>query len=309
MPKNQPTVSVIIPARDADKSLPLALESVARQSYPDLEVIVAAADEVTADVARSAGVTVVENPAQTTPVGLNLAFSASDGDVIVRCDAQSILPPDYVRMAVVAMERTGAAAVGGMQVPIGNTPWEIAIAEAMTSPLGAGDARYRIGGDEGPAETVYLGVYRRSAIEAVGGFDEEFVRTQDYELNHRLIESGEVVWFEPALRVGYRPRGSLRDLASQYFEYGRAKRQFSQKHPGSLRLRQWAAPAVLIGLTATLIGSIWLRPLLVFPGLYGVALIVAGMSSKAAWLRVASALFAMHVSWGTGFLLRPPRER
>ena len=47
--------------------------------------------------------------------------------------------------------------------------------------LGAGDARYRLGGVEGPVDTVFLGVFRREALEAVGGFDEKSRRA------HRCI--------------------------------------------------------------------------------------------------------------------------
>ncbi|MDX1469799.1 MAG: glycosyltransferase family 2 protein, partial [Acidimicrobiia bacterium] len=217
----QPTVSVIIPARDAAETLPKTLRAINKQGYPDVvEVIVAAADAETARVAAEEGARVVDNPFATTPAGLNLAIRASSGEVVVRCDAHAVLPPDYVSRAVETMARTGAENVGGMQVPVGTTPWEKAIAAAMSSPLGAGDARYRIGGKEGPAETVYLGVFRRETLERLGGFDERFLRAQDYELNHRIIGSGGLVWFDPELRVEYRPRGSLGSLARQYFQYG-----------------------------------------------------------------------------------------
>lgn len=303
MPANQPTVSVIIPARDAVESLPVALKAVTRQSYPHVEVVVAAADEATANVARAAGVIVVENPTGTTPAGLNLALAASSGDVIVRCDARSILPPDYVSKAVATLERTGAANVGGMQVPVGNTAWETAIARAMASPWGSGDARYRVGGEEGTAETVYLGVFRRTAIEAVGGFDEAFVRTQDYELNHRLIESGETVWFDPELKVGYRPRASLGELARQYFDYGRAKRQFSRKHRGSLRPRQMVAPLLVLVLVVSLVAAIWWPVTLVAPILYVLASIAVSVGAGGSLWRVSASLVTMHISWGLGFII------
>jgi len=181
---NLPTVSVIIPARNAREQLPRALDSVFAQTYSNIiDVVVADADDSAAGLANPK-VVVLPNPAGTTPAGLNLAIAASTGEVVVRCDAQSSLPEDYVEKAVDVLENTGAANVGGMQVPIGETAWERAIAAAMSSPWGAGDARYRIGGAAGAAETVYLGVFRRDALEEVGGFDEDFTRTQDYELNH-----------------------------------------------------------------------------------------------------------------------------
>lgn len=308
MTANPPPVSVIIPARDSADSLGRALEAIARQTYPNiLEVVVAAADHESAQVARDHGARVVENPEGLTPIALNRAIAASTGDIVLRCDSRSVLPPTYAERAVDTMQRTGADVVGGMQVPTGLSYWEKAIAAAMSSPLGAGDARYRLGGEEGPVETVYLGVFKRSILDRVGGFDESFVRTQDYELNHRVIESGGVVWFDPELRVEYRPRGSLRALARQYFDYGKAKRRFDRKHPGNLKWRQLAAPGVVVALVASLaLAPMWPAVLSV-PAVYLAALVLAALGqaprARSAALGVPAALLTMHITWGLGFLV------
>jgi succinoglycan biosynthesis protein ExoA len=303
VPDNKPTVSVIIPARDAAGPLTLALAAISKQTYENIvDVVVAAADEPTAAVARDAGATVVDNPGGSTPAGLNRALQASSGDVVVRCDAHSIFPPRYIEDAVSALLAGNAVNVGGMQVPVCETAWECAIAAAMSSRWGAGDARYRVGGSPGPVETVYLGVFKREAINEVGGFDEEFERTQDYELNHRLIQAGGTVWFDPKLRVAYRPRGSLGELARQYFEYGRAKRQFDHKHPGNLKTRQLAAPALILILALSLVLSL-LWPLALFvPAVYLLGLTLVSLGRPASFWRIAASLATMHISWGIGFL-------
>jgi glycosyltransferase involved in cell wall biosynthesis len=299
---NLPSVSVVIPARNAADVLPRALASVRRQTYPNIvDVVVAAADQSSASAAD--GTTVVVNEQGSTPTGLNLAVAAATGEIVARCDAQAVFPPGYVARAVETLQRTGAANVGGMQVPVGETPWQRAIAEAMKSPFGAGDARYRIGGEEGPVETVYLGVFRRSALEQVDGYDESFTRNQDYELNHRLIEAGEVVWFDPQLRVEYSPRGSLGALARQYFEYGQAKRQFARKHRGYLRWRQTAPPFLVVGLALSVVLAPMVPVVLLLPAIYSLSLLVVSLAD----LRVAAALATMHISWGSGFLMGPNR--
>lgn len=302
-----PTVSVIIPARDAAATLKRALGSVRDQSYSNVvDVVVATADAGSARVAQDSGATVVDNPGGRTPSALNRALSASSGEVIVRCDAHSVLLPGYIERAVETLIRTGADNVGGMQVPVGKSFWESAIAAAMTSRLGAGDARYRLGGEEGPVETVYLGVFKRTTLERIGGFDETFTRTQDYELNHRIIQSGGVVWFDPELKVEYRPRGSLRGLARQYFDYGRAKRQFSRKHPRSLRWRQLGPPAAVVVLGISLVATPFWGYALLAPAAYVGTLLLAGGGQVArhgkAAIGTPVALIAMHLSWGLGFL-------
>ena len=126
----------------------------------------------------------------------------------MRLDAHVSLPPDYVARAVETLERTGAANVGGRQVPVGRSFFQRAVALAMTTPLGSGGARYRHRGAEGAADTVYLGVFRRDALDRVGGYDATMIRNEDYELNWRLRQNGHVVWFDPALHAVYRPRAT-----------------------------------------------------------------------------------------------------
>ena len=136
---------------------------------------------------------------------------------------------------------------------------ERAVGLAMTTPLGAGDARWRLGGPAGPVDTVYLGVFRRDALEEAGGFDAALARNQDYELNWRLRERGRTVWFDPALEVAYRPRGSLAQLARQYYDYGWWKRAMLRRHPASLRRRQLAAPLLVSGLAGSALLRRWAR--------------------------------------------------
>ncbi len=312
-PMSQPTVSIVIPAANSASTIGEAIRSVQAQDYPHIvDIVVAAADEESAKVALNAGARVVENPSRLTPVALNLAIGASSGDVVVRVDAHSTVPPDYVSTAVSTLLETDAENVGGMQVPVGSSFWSRAIAAAMASPAGSGDARYRIGGPPGPAETVYLGVFKRSTLERLGGFDESYVRHQDYELNERIRAEGGTVWFDPRLKVNYRPRSSLRALARQYFDYGSWKRAFSGANPGSLRLRQMASPVIVIVLAGSFVASLWSPWALLVPGFYIAGLAGAGLlimkRAGIAALGVPLALATMHLSWGLGFLLGQTRE-
>jgi hypothetical protein len=178
----------------------------------------------------------------------------------------------------------------------------------MVSPVGAGDARYRIGGAAGPVDTVYLGAFSRPALEAVGGFDETLVRNQDYELNWRLRRAGGTVWFDPGLAVTYRPRGRLAALWRQYFEYGYWKRVVLTRHPGSRRWRQLLPPLLVVGLA----GSIALVPIagrraLVLPAAYLALTAGAGAADAVrtrdpAALIEPLALWTMHLAWGSGFI-------
>lgn len=301
---------MIIPAREAAATIADAVTSALAQQAVD-EVVVAAADPATRSAVERIDdprVRVVGNPEGTTPAALNRALRHSTGDIVVRCDAHSVLPPGYVARAVELLESTGAANVGGRQVPRGTAPFERAVAMAMVSPVGAGDARYRLGGRPGPTDTVYLGVFRRSELEAVGGFDETLERNQDYELNWRLRQKGGVVWFDPELAVEYRPRSSPKALWRQYFDYGYWKRIVLRRHPGSLRWRQLAAPALVVGLgvSAALALFDW-RKAAVLPAVYAATTAGAGVADLVrrrdpAALLEPAALWVMHLAWGSGFI-------
>lgn len=304
---------MVIAAAAAERSLPLALEAIEGQDYQgDIEVVVAAADPETARAVDGLSVVLIHNQTGRTAAGLNLAANASSGEVLIRVDAHSIIPPHYVRTVVETLDATGADNVGGRQVPIGSGLVQKAIAEAMSSPFGTGNARYRVGGPPGPSDTVYLGSYRRAVFERLGGYDERFLRNQDYELNHRIRAAGGTVWFEPSLEVEYRPRPSLPALASQYFQYGRWKRFFARSHNWSLRPRQWVPPILVLVLALSLLASIWSLWLLAIPAAYLLALVAIGLISArrigVSALLVPAALAVMHLSWGIGFLLGHTKE-
>jgi len=312
-----PAVAVVMPIRDEASHLEAAVAAVLGQDYPgSVEVVLAVApstDGTEALAARLAEaddrVRVVANPAGVTPAGLNAAIAASSAPVVVRVDGHAELSEGYIRRAVELLDETGADNVGGIQRAVGETPFEDAVAAAMTSRFGVGDAKFHYGGEPGPTDTVYLGVFRRSALERVGGFDESLVRNQDYELNWRIRETGGTVWFDPSLWVTYRPRGSIRALARQYYEYGWWKAEVLRRHPGSVRLRQLVPPAALIANVGGLaLGLLRWRVLLLAPAVYlssaltAAALASSGRSQARSHLVLVFA--TMHHSWACGFLAR-----
>lgn len=308
-----PSVSVVMPVRNEADHLELAVASILAQDYPrpfDVCLAVAPSRDGTEELAARLAaadprVRVVANPAGVTPAGLNAAIAATDGAVVVRVDGHAELSPGYIHRAVETMRRTGAVNVGGIQDARGETPFERSVAAAMSSWFGTGGSRFHVGGVEGPVDTVYLGVFDRAAGDAVGWFDETLVRNQDYELNIRLRAAGGTIWFDPELRVSYRPRGSLRALARQYYEYGWWKAEVLRRHPESLRLRQ-AIPALApVALGAGVVGGVVRRRWWAVPGAYLAAVGAAAVSTPVHGGRrmdLAAIFPTMQLSWGVGFI-------
>jgi glycosyltransferase involved in cell wall biosynthesis len=305
-----------MPARDDEAHLGAAVASVLDQIVDaDVELVIAvgpSADGTQAEAERLADahpcVSVVPNPTGGTAAGLNRAIAAARGSIIARVDAHCVLPAGYLARAVETLERTGAANVGGVQRAVGSGTIGRAVAAAMTSRVGVGDARFHYGGAEGPADTAYLGVFDATVLRSVGCFDESLVRNQDYELNWRLRDAGHLVWFDPELVVRYHPREALGRLARQYFDYGRWKREMLRRNPRALRLRQLVAPLTLVGVTAGFVGAATgRREMLAAPALYGAGVVAAAAKAPGLDLRSRIALGAvfptMHGAWGAGFIV------
>ena len=327
-----PAVSVVMPVRDEEKHLADSAARVLAQDYPggfELVLAVGPSRDRTEQIARELAaadkrITVVPNPSGKISSAMNAAIKAARHGVITRIDGHAMLPDDYLRTAVRTLIETGAADVGGVMAAEGVTPFQQAVAWAMTSPAGVGAAVNHTGGEAGPTDTVYLGVYRREAIERAGGYDETMIVAEDWELNYRIRAGGGLIWFTPELRVTYRPRANLRALARQHFRYGRWRRVVARRYPETVNRRYLAAPvATVLNVLGLVIGleavAGYSPPFfrymalgLVIPAVYlagvtAVAAVLAQREPLAVRTRIPLVLATMHMCWGAGYLTSPRR--
>ena len=327
-------VSVIMPVLNEERHLSESVAGILAQDWPGgLEIVLALGPSTdrTDEVARRMQalddrVVLVPNPTGRTPAGLNAAIRASHFEVIVRVDGHAVLPADYLSTAVRTLAETGADNVGGVMLAQGQTDFEQAVARAMTTSLGVGASSFHVGGGAGEAETVYLGCFRRSALDRVGGYDETFLRAQDWEMNHRIRQTGGTVWFTPDLVVSYRPRPDAASLARQYFHYGRWRREVMRRHPETVSrasaLRYLAPPAALVGVVGgaalgalgSTVGPRGLRWGWLAPAGYATLVTLGGAVlgrglPPAAHASLPGVYATMHMAWGAGFLSSPPGLR
>lgn len=319
-----PAVSVVMPVLNEERHLEEAVGRVLEQDYPgELEVVLAIgpckdrtqqiADRLAETDKR---ITIVPNPSGKTPAALNTGIAEARHDIIVRVDGHGVLTPGYITRAVEVLDESGADNVGGVMAAEGRTPFEQAVACAYRSRLGLGASTFHQGGKPGPAETVYLGVFRRTALERVGGFDESMHRAQDWELNYRIRKTGGLIWFSPDLSVTYRPRSSLAAVARQFFHTGQWRREVIRRHPETASKRYLAPPvAVVLLALGTILGIVglatgvgWLVLGFVVPLGYALGLIAGSVMEgrylpwrALFWLPIVCA--TMHVTWGIGFIL------
>ncbi len=178
----------------------------------------------------------------------------------------------------------------------------------MTTPFGVGNAPFHTGGAPGAADTVYLGVFRREALERLGGYDETLPAGPGLGAQPpHPRQTGGLVWFRPDLQVTYRPRSAPSALAGSTSDYGRWRRVVMRQHRGTANARYLAPPVALAAVVGGLgLAAAGVKPGLVLPAGYLVA-ICAGSAFEGrglpagAWARLPLVTATMHLSWGAGF--------
>jgi glycosyltransferase involved in cell wall biosynthesis len=316
-----PLVSVVVPCRNERDHIEECLDSIISSDYsPDrLEILVVdgMSDDGTRDILASYAasqvcVTVVDNPDRITPCALNVGIRAARGDILVRMDAHASFPPDYITRLTEWLLRSGADNVGGVceTIPASDAPVARAIARALSHPLGVGNAYFRIGVSEPRwVDTVPFGCYRREVFGRVGFFDEELVRNQDDEFNHRLLAAGGRILLVPDVVSTYRARGTLRQLGRMYYQYGYFKPLAVRKLGHLPTVRQLAPAALVLGFISTALLSPSFGLMRVgFAALalsYAVPILAAAAATRGSLAfraALAAALPVLHFSYGIGYL-------
>lgn len=318
-------VSVLVPCYNEQATICQLLDAIYGQTYPLNEIEVVIADGLSTDRTRAVindfqlshpqlEIRIIDNIRRIIPSGLNRAIEAAKGKYILRLDAHSIPNHDYIQGCVKGLEEGLGDNVGGIwKIKPGAPTWVAkSIAIAASHPLGAGDARYRIGGAAQEVDTVPFGAFRKELFNRIGMFDETLLTNEDYEFNVRLKQSGGRVWMDPSIYSIYFARSTLRDLSKQYWRYGYWKAQMLRKHPKTLRWRQILPPMfvlALLGLGFLSLGWILARWLLAISViLYNIVIFSIGIQmslkhkSISLALGVALAIATIHLAWGAAFL-------
>lgn len=303
-------VTFVMPVLNEEKFLRSSVESVLRQETngeKELILGLGPSTDSTTQIAEllcleHSEIKIVHVGVANTSIALNECIREARHDVVVRVDAHSELYPGYTALALRLLNSTGAANVGGRMVAEGSSAFERAVAFAYNSRFGLGGGAHHTGLTPGPRNTVYLGVFDKTKLSKVGGFDERWVRGQDWELNLRLRTEGFLVFFHPNLRVTYHPRGNLSALARQFVTTGYWRGKLTRTYPSETSFRYWIPPLLVLSF------------LLFFPLLcYSILLLALAFGTSRlafhARLWVLAVLPTIHICWGIGFWLGTLKSR
>lgn len=309
-----PLVSVVIPILNEVRTIDETMDSVLSQSYRNIEVL--AIDGESDDgtlaklngwVQRDSRVQVLSNRRKAIPAALNLGLRNATGTFLVRVDAHSTIPKDYIERLVAHLESGTLAGVGAKKTAVGSPPSGNAIAATLGSPFGVGGSAYHYATEPMETDHIPFGVYRIDLARELGGWDERLVANEDFEFDIRVRAAGGKLFLDPTVEVLWKCRSRIRDLAGQYRRYGRGKADVAFLHPAEVRIRHMAPPLAVAGLVgSTALLPVW--PLMLPVAAGGYLVLVLGMSipialtldSAADRGRVPGALAAMQLAWGWG---------
>jgi succinoglycan biosynthesis protein ExoA len=315
-----PFVSVVMPVRNEGGFIARSVGAVLAQTYPAERYEVVVADGLSTDATRAhlaelgrahPNLRVIDNPGRIVSTGLNAALEVARGDIVIRVDGHCEIAPDYVERCVAHLREPGVQVVGGPLTTVGQTETAEAIAVAMSSRFGVGNAAFRTGQLAAFVDTVAFPAFPRQLLIAAGPFDEELVRNQDDEYNYRLRKMGARMLLAPDVQSRYYSRSSFSSLARQYFQYGFWKVRVMQKHPRQMRPRQFVPPALVAMLTVLgvlssgLPAARWALGLLVVAYLAAIvaaAAVTARGENRRHFVPLCFAFATLHLGYGTGFL-------
>jgi O-antigen biosynthesis protein len=224
-----PSVSVIVCTHNGAQTLPECLQGVRGLSYPDFELIVVddGSSDDSADVARAHGATVVASEHRGLSAARNAGIARANGEIVAFLDDDAYPDPDWLHYLAALLRDDRHVGVGGPNIP----PEDGFVAECVAAAPG-GPIHVLISDREAEHVPGCNMAFRKSALEEIGGFDEDFrVAGDDVDVCWRLQEAGWKLGFSAGAVVMHRRRDSVRRYLRQQYGYGKAEALLERKWP------------------------------------------------------------------------------
>jgi hypothetical protein len=129
-------------------------------------------------------------------------------------DAHTRYPATYLADGIARLQEGDVHWASGPQLPVGTDSGSRRTALALSTPLGVGGASFRLfHRDEVEVDSGFSGVWERTFLESLGGWDEAWPVNQDGEMAARVRKLGCRIVCIPSMAAQYVPRSSIRELA------------------------------------------------------------------------------------------------
>jgi len=251
-------VSVVIPIYNEEKFISNLVDSIVQQDYDKNKFEVIFVDgnstDKTVDILnkeikdKDVNYRIIFNPDKITPKSVNIGIKEAKNEIIIRLDAHSKYPVNYISKCVYYMNNVDADNVGCLVKTVSDSKIGKIIANVVSSKFGVGNSNFRTNSDSGYVDTVPFGTFRRELFNKIGYLNEELPRSEDNEFNNRIIKNGGKVYLFNDIEVEYYPRETILKLMKMGFENGKWAIYTGYIIPGSMKLRHFIPLFFVIGL-------------------------------------------------------------
>lgn len=260
------TVSVVIPTYNEEKYIAALIKSLKSQDYNRKKVEFIFVDGCSSDKTveiinrklknSKINYILLNNPDKITPKSMNIGIKNSKNDIIIRLDAHSEYPSNYISKCVYYLNNIDADNVGCIletrsEGKIGN-----AIALVLSSRFGVGNSKFRTNASSGYVDTVPFGTFRKQLFDKIGYYDERLPRNQDSEFNSRILKNNGKIYLFNDTKIIYHPRDTIGKLIKMAILNGKWNLYTSYLVPGSMRIRHFIPFAFTISLIFGIISLI-----------------------------------------------------
>ncbi len=317
---NKILFSIILAFRNEEKHLADCLLSLERQSLePDrweLILVDGKSEDNSPGIARefmtrNRNCLLLENPDRLAAAGWNIGIANSRGTYYFPASGHSIIDSEYLKEAALFFEANPvAAAVGGIVRNIGDSLNSRGIAAACNTPLALGGVDYRTTKVPVETEVVGLGIYSRALYDDIGPYNNEIVRSSDWEFNYRSRRNGYRLYITPRMKAYLHTRSIYNGLFLQQFKTGFWKAKVWELQPGSL-LPRHAIPSIFVGwcllsLTFYFLNRqlflVFVIPVFIYISIVIYSSFVARKAEAAGFFLIAATYPVIHFGYGLGFL-------
>lgn len=233
-----PLVSIIVPVYNSEDTIEVCLRTLIKQTYPMKEIIVVD-DGSTDNTVEVLSKMVREHsrfrmisighggPAKARNTGLKFA----KGDVVFFGEGDAIYQRDYLRKAMELFEADSR--IGG--VCLTGAPW-IVKPTFITECIDVENKIQRKLLASGTMQAFYAWVFRKEAIEVVGGFDERLFQGEDRDLFLRVKKEGYSIGLITGINWRHRRNQTLLDFTKRTYLGSKTRILYLLKHYKMLEL-------------------------------------------------------------------------
>lgn len=318
-------VSFIIVALNAENVLNNILSDLEKQTYDHKKIEVVLVDSFSSDKTKSImekfkqknlnnfiRVVILDNPKKILPCGWNVALKNSFGDIILRVDAHTRIPTDFIELNV-KTQLEGHKICGGQvkSILLDESDWKKCLYIVEKSSFCGGASDFRKEGENRYVDTLGFASYNREVFEKVGGYDERLARTEDNEMHYRMRKNGYKFWLNTDIMSYRYLRSSLGKMIKQKFLNGKWVGLTLSISPKCLSKFYFAPFTFLIALLICIVLSatvtkVFLVALLVVyfaAAIYSTIKCVSANKFKPTFISIPFLFFILHIAYGLGTLV------